>query len=321
MMNTVNVFSKSNGLIVNPLKCKLFCGSINDEAKEAVKQLTNFEQGQLPVKYLGVPLTNKRLTINHYLPLIEKRVERIRHWTSRLLSYAGRVQLIQSVAFAIAQYLLQCLPLPKFVLNKIDCICRTFLWTGNSVMDDMKSSTWSWVFLNIMKQRQYIPQLQQLWDKMVSNDKFSMKLVFECLVGSMAKVDWRYLMRHNPARPRAMIILWMLCHGRLSTKDRMCRFGFIQDNACSLCRENDETMPHLFFSCRITHTIWSHILKWIECHHTPCAWQDELKWVTATTRKKGWKARLLKLAFTETVYGIWHLRNSMIFDTLDRSNK
>lgn len=130
MMNTVKFFSLSTGLIMNPRKCKLFCGGISDETKEAIKEITNFDEGQLPIKYLGVPLTNKRLNITHYIPLIEKVVGRIRHWTSRLLSYAGRVQLIQSVAFAIAQYCLQCFPLPKFVLNKIDSTCRSFLWTG-----------------------------------------------------------------------------------------------------------------------------------------------------------------------------------------------
>ncbi|XP_058748826.1 uncharacterized protein LOC131621805 [Vicia villosa] len=142
MITIVKFFSMSIGLIVNPQKCKLFYGAVNDITKAAIKKLTSFDEGQLPIKYLGVPLTSKRLTISHYLPLIEKIVGRIRHWTPRLLSYAGRAQLIQSFAFAIPQYWLQCFPLPKFMLNKIDYICRIFVWTGKQ--DKSRKSPISW---------------------------------------------------------------------------------------------------------------------------------------------------------------------------------
>lgn len=121
---------------------------------------------------------------------------------------------------------------------------------------------------------------------MVSAEKFSMKMVYDCLEDSMAKVEWRYLMNRNPARPRDVISLWM-CHGRHPTKDRLCRFGMIQEIMCSLCRAEDETMSHIFFACRITHPVWSHILSWLELCHTPCTWQDELKWIIDNTIKKG----------------------------------
>lgn len=44
-------------------------------------------------RYLGVPLSTKRVSILQYQPLIDKIMERILNWTSRFLSYAGRTQL------------------------------------------------------------------------------------------------------------------------------------------------------------------------------------------------------------------------------------
>ncbi|XP_058762795.1 uncharacterized protein LOC131636156 [Vicia villosa] len=130
LLSTVESFSMSTGLVMNPQKCKFCCGGVDHITKAAMKDIMGFEEGQLLVRYLGVPLPSKRLNITHYLPLIEKIVGRIDHWTSKLLSYAGKIQLIQSVAFAITRFWLQCFPIPKFVLTKIDSICRTFLWTA-----------------------------------------------------------------------------------------------------------------------------------------------------------------------------------------------
>lgn len=85
--------------------------------------------GQLPIKYLGVPLTSKRLNIKHYLPLIDKIIGTVRHSSSRLLSYVGKIQLVHTIAFTISQYWMQCLPLSKFVIQNINNVCRSFIWT------------------------------------------------------------------------------------------------------------------------------------------------------------------------------------------------
>ncbi|KAG5612493.1 hypothetical protein H5410_023774 [Solanum commersonii] len=49
----------------------------------------------MPFKYLDVPLSAKKLIINECMSLVEKIVARVRYWTSKLLSYSGRVQLIK----------------------------------------------------------------------------------------------------------------------------------------------------------------------------------------------------------------------------------
>ncbi|KHN14066.1 Putative ribonuclease H protein, partial [Glycine soja] len=130
MMETIRKFSDSTGLKVNPAKCQMFFGGMDGCSKENLRRITDFAEGKLPVRYLGVPLSCKRLTIQQYMPLIDKIVDRVKHWTSKLLSYAGRIQLVKSITSAIAMYWMQCFPLPQFVLRKINAICRSFVWTG-----------------------------------------------------------------------------------------------------------------------------------------------------------------------------------------------
>ncbi|CAK8544799.1 unnamed protein product [Lathyrus sativus] len=88
-------------------------------------------EGDLPFRYLGVPLTCKRLSMHHYMSLVDSIGSRSRHWSFKLLSYAGRLQLINSTITAIAAYWMSCLPFPKNVIKTINSIYRTFLWTGS----------------------------------------------------------------------------------------------------------------------------------------------------------------------------------------------
>lgn len=89
LLATNKVFSKSIGLVINPKKCRVYCGRINRDAKDQMIHDTSFDEGLLPMKYLGVPITSKRLNINHYTPLIDKIMNKMKNWTSRLLSYVG----------------------------------------------------------------------------------------------------------------------------------------------------------------------------------------------------------------------------------------
>ncbi|XP_058742519.1 uncharacterized protein LOC131615016 [Vicia villosa] len=116
VMQAFNDFSKAIGLVVNPSKCKLFFGNVEGDIKQKIQEIIGFAEGCLPFRYLGIPITSKKLVIVHYLPIIEKVMARINHWSSRLLSFAGKTQLIKGVLFALTNYWLQCLPLPKKVI-------------------------------------------------------------------------------------------------------------------------------------------------------------------------------------------------------------
>ena len=56
------------------------------------------------MKYLGVPLISTRLSHCDCQPLVDKLLARIQEWTSRSLSFAGRLQLLTSVLYNIQMY-------------------------------------------------------------------------------------------------------------------------------------------------------------------------------------------------------------------------
>lgn len=58
-------------------------------------------KGESPFRYLGVPLSTKRVSIVQCEPLIEKMLNNITRGVAKFLSYAGKAQLVKSVLFAI----------------------------------------------------------------------------------------------------------------------------------------------------------------------------------------------------------------------------
>lgn len=140
-----------------------------------------------------------------------------------------------------------------------------------------------------------------------------MSAVYHELIGKDNQVNWKTLMCWNYARPRAVFTTWLMCHGRLARKNRLKRFNMIKDSSCSLCHNVEEHIAHLYFDCRHSVVVWIRVLDWLKVPHMPKPWHEELKWIVEYTTKKGWKATIVKLAFTETLYDIWRRRNDVIF--------
>ncbi|XP_058765820.1 uncharacterized protein LOC131639335 [Vicia villosa] len=142
MMKTFHSFSAATGLKMNASNCKIYFGSMDENTKQEIKLLTGFPEGPLPFRYLGVPITTMKMNCHHYTGLVKKIVGRITHWRARILSYAGKIQLLKSITFAVTNYWMQCFPLPKHVIHKIDAICRSFMWTGGKEISRKSPISW-----------------------------------------------------------------------------------------------------------------------------------------------------------------------------------
>ncbi|KAH0737277.1 hypothetical protein KY290_035982 [Solanum tuberosum] len=92
--------------------CAYF-GGMDQVTQRSVLTKLQFTKGTLPFKYLGVPLRTKRISAIQCVPLLETVVSWINHWTSKLLSYVGRIQLIKSMLFSIQTFWAQIFVLPK----------------------------------------------------------------------------------------------------------------------------------------------------------------------------------------------------------------
>ena len=84
-------FEAFSGMQVNKQKSDVFLVGVNDSVKATLLSMRGFSLGTLPSKYLGVPLISSRLSHSDCKPLLRKIMARIQSWTSRSLSFAGRL--------------------------------------------------------------------------------------------------------------------------------------------------------------------------------------------------------------------------------------
>jgi len=116
-------------------------------SKLLILQDSGFLEGSFPFRYLGVPLSSHRLMASQFSPLLHKLESAIQGWMGKLLSYAGRLELLQSVIHGMVQFWINIIPLPFTVIHQITCLCRNFLWSGNILWQQPALVAWKTVCL------------------------------------------------------------------------------------------------------------------------------------------------------------------------------
>jgi hypothetical protein len=83
-----------------------------------------------PLKYLGLPLSLKKLTKLQLQSLIDRLADLLPGWKSDLMTRAGRAMQVQFVLIAIVIYHAMALDLPTWALKATNKICQNYLWRG-----------------------------------------------------------------------------------------------------------------------------------------------------------------------------------------------
>ena len=78
-----------------------------------------------------INVVTRKLSHKDCAPLIDKLKARINCWSSKLLTYAGRLQLVKFVLYSIQNFWSRHFFLPKGTLKKANRLCSGFLWKGN----------------------------------------------------------------------------------------------------------------------------------------------------------------------------------------------
>lgn len=126
------IFSAASRLVANTSKSSVNFGGVDNRTQQLIMNLLGYTKGDIPFRYLGVPLSIKRPIAIQCEPLIDKMLSRIQSWTAKFLSYAGRATLIKSVLATIQNFWAQVFILPKKIIRFIEAICRRFLWSGSA---------------------------------------------------------------------------------------------------------------------------------------------------------------------------------------------
>ncbi|GKD77238.1 RNA-directed DNA polymerase, eukaryota, reverse transcriptase zinc-binding domain protein [Tanacetum coccineum] len=110
-------FGMSSGLYPNMSKSEAFFSNIPDNVIADIKLVMPFTKGNLPIRYLGVPLVSKGIKIKDCKVLIDIVEKRIIYWSSLFV-------------------------LPMHVCDVIDKMFKKFLWNRGNTSKGMDSVAW-----------------------------------------------------------------------------------------------------------------------------------------------------------------------------------
>ncbi|XP_019238224.1 PREDICTED: uncharacterized protein LOC109218324 [Nicotiana attenuata] len=369
------VCKMASGIVANTSKSIVYFGGVDNRIQQQIMELLGYTKGDLPFRYLGVPLSTKSLTTIQCEPLIDKMLSRIQCWTAKFLSYAGRATLIRSVLGTIQNFWAQVFILPKKIIQFIEAICRRFLWSGSVeptkkaliAWDKLcapkvagglnftnielwnkaaickllwnickkKEKLWvqwvhayyikdnniwntkpknaSWVIQKIFKARRQFQEARYSEDDVSYMERFSTRKMYKALQGGFQKVTWRRIVCNNKGLPKWIFILRLAIQDRLATKERLARWGLVDETICTMCHRENETLQHLFFHCEFSNEVLQKLLSWQGIMRRKKEWQEEIQWTEKKAAGKSAGAEVYIMELAAAVYHIWQARNNVIF--------
>jgi hypothetical protein len=127
----LNSFAESTGLKVNYNKSHMILINVDMAKMQHLASTFGCSIGSMPFTYLGLPMGTTKPRMEDLTPLMDI-IERRLSACSSLLSYTGRLEMINSAITPMVTYSLCTLKLPIGVIDNIDRACKQCLWRGNT---------------------------------------------------------------------------------------------------------------------------------------------------------------------------------------------
>ncbi|XP_071914053.1 uncharacterized protein [Coffea arabica] len=122
-------YQQASGQRVNVNKSAFFLASgATEEQEQMVTRVLGFPRARFPFTYLGAPIYKGRCLSLLFDGIEAKMRGHLGHWSTKLLSFGGKMVLIRHVLASLPMYLLQVLNPPKAVFIRLGNICNSFLW-------------------------------------------------------------------------------------------------------------------------------------------------------------------------------------------------
>lgn len=122
------LFEKLSVLKINFNKSEVFCFGKAKEKENLYSQLFTCRVGALPMKYLGIPIDEKRILRKDWNEMENKIEKKLGCGKGKLQSIGGRLILIKSSLTNVPMYMISFYRLPVGVRDRIDFFRKRFFW-------------------------------------------------------------------------------------------------------------------------------------------------------------------------------------------------
>ncbi|XP_056863927.1 uncharacterized protein LOC108850223 [Raphanus sativus] len=147
VLHVLKEFEQRSRLAISMQKTSFYASRIPAQVIDTIQASTGMLCGELPVRYLGVPLNSRKLTLVTCEPLIHQIKKRLSSWSVKSLSFAGRLLLIKTVIAGITTFWCAAFILPKACVKRINSLCSVFLWRGDIESHNTARVSWETVVL------------------------------------------------------------------------------------------------------------------------------------------------------------------------------
>ncbi|KAL0693806.1 hypothetical protein Bca4012_060986 [Brassica carinata] len=103
---------------------------------------------------------------------------------------------------------------------------------------------------------------------------------------------------------------------RMSTRDRLQRWGVNVPSECLLCAGSDESRQYLFFDCAYSSEVWSFFCSRLH-PSPPILFKECLRWLKDPSPDAN-VLLIVRLIFQAVIYVVWKERNSRLHSGLCR---
>ena len=158
----MGIFSDFFGFQLNRAKFTFVKFDLSEEETSGCSHILATLIGVLPIRYLEVPLVDRRLRIQDWQPVFEKVEMCLGGWRARLLSRGGRLILLKAVLAAIHIYYMSIFTMSAGIRRRLEKSMRSFFWRGSQPdqPQGMALVAWSTVCRPVNQARLGIRHLQ-----------------------------------------------------------------------------------------------------------------------------------------------------------------